>query len=58
MSRSIRTWPSIWVRLRWSMTDSKNPETPENAKRRPVHEEFAEKIIGRLKEGTAPWQIP
>lgn len=40
------------------MSDNKKPETPEKAKRRPVHEEFAEKIIERLKEGTAPWQIP
>lgn len=40
------------------MSDNKKPKTPEKAKRRPVHEEFAEKIIERLKEGTAPWQIP
>lgn len=31
---------------------------PDKPKRRPYHEEFAEKIIERLKEGTAPWQVP
>ena len=36
----------------------KNDNKPEKTKRRPVHEEFAEKIIERLKEGTAPWQQP
>ncbi len=30
----------------------------EKHKRKPFHEEFAEKIIARLKEGTAPWQKP
>lgn len=30
----------------------------EKAKRPPFHEEFASKIIERLKEGTAPWQVP
>jgi antirestriction protein ArdC/phage/plasmid primase-like uncharacterized protein len=41
------------------------PDTRKNAspaedkpKRKPFHEEFAEKIIARLKEGTAPWQQP
>lgn len=40
------------------MSDSKKPETPEKAKRPPFHEEFANKIIERLQEGTAPWQVP
>lgn len=40
------------------MSDSKKPETPEKAKLRPFHEEFAEKIIEHLKAGTAPWQRP
>ncbi|MEG6502659.1 MULTISPECIES: zincin-like metallopeptidase domain-containing protein [unclassified Desulfovibrio] len=40
------------------MSGSKKPETPEKAKRRPFHEEFAEKIIEHLKAGTAPWQWP
>ncbi|CAK7032497.1 MAG: hypothetical protein DESF_01366 [Desulfovibrio sp.] len=40
------------------MSDSKKPEAPEKAKRRPFHEEFAEKIIEHLKAGTAPWQRP
>lgn len=30
----------------------------QKPKRPPFHEEFAEKIIERLQEGTAPWQIP
>ena len=37
------------------MADTQKTEKP---KRRLVHEEFAEKIIGHLKEGTAPWQRP
>ncbi|MDL2210248.1 ssDNA-binding domain-containing protein [Desulfovibrio sp. OttesenSCG-928-O18] len=36
----------------------KNDNKPEKAKRRPFHEEFAEKIIDHLKAGTAPWQRP
>lgn len=32
--------------------------TEGKAKRRPFHEEFAEKIIEQLKAGTAPWQKP
>ncbi|MDL2315602.1 ssDNA-binding domain-containing protein [Desulfovibrio sp. OttesenSCG-928-A18] len=36
----------------------KDDKKPEKAKRRPFHEEFAEKIIGHLKAGTAPWQRP
>lgn len=30
----------------------------DKPERRPFHEEFAEKIIARLEEGTAPWQKP
>ena len=30
----------------------------QQKKRPPFHEEFASKIIERLQEGTAPWQIP
>lgn len=30
----------------------------DKQKRRPFHEEFAEKIIAHLKAGTAPWQKP
>ncbi len=37
------------------MKDDKKAEKP---KRRPFHEEFAEKIIDHLKAGTAPWQRP
>lgn len=37
------------------MNDDKKAE---KAKRRPFHEEFAEKIIDHLKAGTAPWQRP
>jgi len=37
------------------MADTQKPEKP---KRPPFHVEFAEKIIERLKEGTAPWQQP
>ena len=33
-------------------------QKPQKAKRPPFHEEFAGKIIERLKEGTAPWQVP
>lgn len=33
-------------------------DTSKNNKRRPFHEEFAEKIITHLKTGTAPWQRP
>lgn len=40
------------------MKDDKKPETTEKPKRRPFHEEFAEKIIDHLKAGTAPWQQP
>lgn len=36
----------------------KGDKKPEKAKRRPFHEEFAEKIIDHLKAGTAPWQRP
>ena len=36
----------------------KDDKKPEKAKRRPFHEEFAEKIIDHLKAGTAPWQRP
>ena len=35
-----------------------NGQKPQKAKRPPFHEEFAAKIIERLQEGTAPWQIP
>ena len=35
-----------------------NGQKPQKAKRPPFHEEFANKIIERLQEGTAPWQIP
>ena len=37
---------------------SDNAKKPQKAKRPPFHEEFASKIIERLEEGTAPWQIP
>ncbi|CAI3228644.1 zincin-like metallopeptidase domain-containing protein [Desulfovibrio desulfuricans] len=42
------------------MSDStkKDRQKPQNKKRPPFHEEFANKIIERLQEGTAPWQIP
>lgn len=33
-------------------------QKPQKEKRPPFHEEFASKIIERLQEGTAPWQIP
>ena len=33
-------------------------QKPQKVKRPPFHEEFANKIIERLQEGTAPWQIP
>ena len=33
-------------------------QKPHKPKRPPFHEEFASKIIERLQEGTAPWQIP
>lgn len=33
-------------------------DKPEKTKRRPFHEEFAEKIIAHLKAGTTPWQRP
>ena len=36
----------------------KDDKKTEKAKRRPFHEEFAEKIIEHLKAGTAPWQQP
>jgi antirestriction protein ArdC/phage/plasmid primase-like uncharacterized protein len=36
----------------------KDNKKPEKSKRRPFHEEFAEKIIDHLKAGTAPWQRP
>ena len=37
---------------------SDKTKKPQKAKRPPFHEEFAGKIIERLQEGTAPWQIP
>lgn len=37
---------------------SDKAQKPQKAKRPPFHEEFAGKIIERLQEGTAPWQIP
>jgi antirestriction protein ArdC/phage/plasmid primase-like uncharacterized protein len=36
----------------------KQKNSGDKPKRKPFHEEFAEKIIARLKEGTAPWQLP
>ena len=36
----------------------KDDKKAEKTKRRPFHEEFAEKIIDHLKAGTAPWQRP
>ena len=30
----------------------------DKPKRPPFHEEFASKIIERLQQGTAPWQVP
>ena len=38
------------------MSDTQKPA--DKPKRKPFHEEFAEKIIDCLKEGTAPWQRP
>jgi len=40
------------------MADTQKTNTDSKPKRKPFHEEFAEKIIARLKEGTAPWQQP
>ncbi len=40
------------------MSDKTNGKKPQKAKRPPFHEEFASKIIERLQEGTAPWQVP
>jgi putative DNA primase/helicase len=42
------------------MSDNTKPNSPkqQKEKRPPYHEAFAEKIIERLEEGTAPWQIP
>jgi antirestriction protein ArdC len=42
------------------MSDTGNTPAPsgEGAKRKPFHQEFAEKIIESLKEGSAPWQKP
>lgn len=40
------------------MKKDNKPETSQKPKRRPFHEEFAEKIIEHLKAGTAPWQQP
>ena len=37
---------------------SDKTKKPEKPKRPPFHEEFANKIIERLQEGTAPWQVP
>ena len=39
------------------MADKPTPPA-EKPKRRPYHEEFAEKIIAHLEAGTAPWQKP
>lgn len=40
-------------------TDTKTAsKKSEKVKRPSFHEEFAEKIIKRLEEGTAPWQVP
>ena len=33
-------------------------QKPQKPKRPPFHEEFANKIIEHLQEGTAPWQVP
>ncbi len=38
--------------------EKKTAQKQEKPKRPPFHIEFAEKIIERLKEGTAPWQRP
>ncbi len=40
------------------MKSDNKPEVSQKPKRRPFHEEFAEKIIEHLKAGTAPWQQP
>ena len=37
---------------------SANTKKAQKEKRPPFHEEFANKIIERLQEGTAPWQVP
>lgn len=37
---------------------SANTKKSPKEKRPPFHEEFASKIIERLQEGTAPWQVP
>lgn len=37
---------------------SANTKKTHKEKRPPFHEEFASKIIERLQEGTAPWQVP
>lgn len=39
-------------------TAPKKEKSQDKPKRPPFHIEFAEKIIDRLKEGTAPWQRP
>ena len=36
----------------------KQLQTSKKEKRKPFHEEFAEKIISHLEAGTAPWQKP
>lgn len=41
-----------------AIIDPTKSEKKSKAKRPPFHEEFAEKIIQRLQEGTAPWQVP
>ena len=37
---------------------SANTKKTQKGKRPPFYEEFASKIIERLQEGTAPWQVP
>ena len=39
------------------MSDSQKP-SGDKPKRKPFHEEFAEKIIAQLERGIAPWQRP
>jgi antirestriction protein ArdC len=39
------------------MSDAQNP-APAEEKRKPFHQEFAEKIIAQLEAGTAPWLRP
>ena len=40
------------------MSDTREKQHKQGERRKPFHEQFAEKVISLLEQGTAPWQKP